>query len=401
LVWSKAPLPRVYIERSSYRDPLAQWLNLSTMNHKTSIRETVLKFNRGETLSPEENAELEAWRERVLLDEKELDLFSEEEWPEEKIGELPGMPEEVWDDIDGRVMAEKRATIGSRYSKWLFPALSTAAVLIIIIAAGLYGYRYQHSLRTPGVSAVVSWETIASGHYHGELSGAGGLQFIDSSTDGQAEPFPRRLPDGSVATLSYRSSLRYGAHFKDSARELWLQGDACFDVVKDPRHPLLVHIGTTTVEVLGTRFNCMNYPGMTGEITVLSGSVRVKDGTRSRDLKSAQRALIGQEQGQEGLTTTITVEEADHPNNSIAWMDPNPTIESDDQELYTLVCKLAYYYHFDVGWPPTLKAGKVTASLFLRNSLRQNVEIINAGLKDINLDIKDRVIDVTPKRHFY
>jgi hypothetical protein len=369
------------------------------MNHKTSIREIVLKFNRGEILSPGEDAELEAWRERVLLDEKELELFPGEEWPEEKTGELPGMAEKVWDDLEGRVMAEKRATIRSRNVKWLLPVLSTAAAaLIIIIAAGLYGYRYQHSLRTPGVSAAVTWETVAPGHYHGELSGAGGLQFIDSSMDGQAEPFPRQLPDGSMATLSYRSSLRYGAHFKDSARELWLQGDACFDVVKNPRHPFLVHIGTTTVEVLGTRFNCMNYPGMTGEITVLSGSVRVKDGTESKDLKPAERALIRQAQGQEGLTTTITVQEADHPNNSIAWMDPkNTSIESDGQELYSLVCKLAYYYHVDARWPPTVKAVKVTASLSLRNSLRQNVAIINAGLKDIRLQVNDGGIDAIPK----
>jgi ferric-dicitrate binding protein FerR (iron transport regulator) len=275
--------------------------------------------------------------------------------------------------------------------------ITAVVILIIILAAGLYGYRYQHSLRTPGVSAAVTWETVAPGHYHGELSGAGGLQFIDSSMDGQAEPFPRRLPDGSVATLSYGSSLRYGAHFKDSAREVWLQGQACFDVAKDPRHPLLVHVGTATVKVLGTRFNCMNYPGTTGEITVLSGSVRVQDGTESKDLQSAQRALIRQAQGQEGLTTTITVQEADHPNNSIAWMDANPSIESDDEELFSLVGKLAYYYHVGARWPPTVKAVKVTASLSLRNSLRQNVAIINAGLKDIRLDIKDGGIDVTSK----
>jgi hypothetical protein len=94
------------------------------MNHKTSIREIVLKFNRGETLNPEEDAELEAWRERVLLDEKELDLFPEEEWPEEKIGELPGMAEKVWDDLERRVMAEKRTTTRPRPIKWLLPVLS-------------------------------------------------------------------------------------------------------------------------------------------------------------------------------------------------------------------------------------------------------------------------------------
>ncbi|HEV3327555.1 MAG TPA: hypothetical protein VG052_18190, partial [Puia sp.] len=97
------------------------------MNHKTSIRETVLKFNRGETLSPEENAELEAWRERVLLDEKELDLFPEEEWPEEKIGELPGMPEEVWDDIGGRIIEQEQRTNRPWYAARVIRVAGTAA----------------------------------------------------------------------------------------------------------------------------------------------------------------------------------------------------------------------------------------------------------------------------------
>ncbi len=65
------------------------------------------------------------------------------------------------------------------------------------------------------------------------------------------------LPDGSVATLEAGSSIRYlkDARFlEDTARLVYLTGEAIFNVEYDPDKPFRVETELTSIDVLGTRF---------------------------------------------------------------------------------------------------------------------------------------------------
>ena len=65
------------------------------------------------------------------------------------------------------------------------------------------------------------------------------------------------LPDGSKVKLNANSTLSYPKDFKENkVREVWLEGEAFFDVVHQEQHQkFIVHTTNLDVEVLGTSFN--------------------------------------------------------------------------------------------------------------------------------------------------
>ncbi len=84
------------------------------------------------------------------------------------------------------------------------------------------------------------------------------------------------LPDGSRVWLNGDSRITYGASFGKNNRELTLTGEAYFDVVKDPNHPMIIKTATVTIRVLGTTFNVRAYPDeKTTATTLVQGKVQV------------------------------------------------------------------------------------------------------------------------------
>ena len=64
------------------------------------------------------------------------------------------------------------------------------------------------------------------------------------------------LPDGSVVTLNANSTLKLAPNLKnDAIREVWLDGEAYFDIAKLNGAKFIVHTPEAQVEVLGTEFN--------------------------------------------------------------------------------------------------------------------------------------------------
>ena len=87
------------------------------------------------------------------------------------------------------------------------------------------------------------------------------------------------LSDGTKVHLNAGTSLKYPVKFlKGQQREVFLDGEAFFDVVKDSEHPFLVHTEAIGVEVLGTKFNLTSYPEDEFVNTVLvEGAVAIQD----------------------------------------------------------------------------------------------------------------------------
>jgi len=62
------------------------------------------------------------------------------------------------------------------------------------------------------------------------------------------------LGDGSSIVLKPKSSLEFPKVFDTSFREVWLTGEAFFEVAKDAKWPFLVHADDLITKVLGTSF---------------------------------------------------------------------------------------------------------------------------------------------------
>jgi transmembrane sensor len=85
------------------------------------------------------------------------------------------------------------------------------------------------------------------------------------------------LPDGTQVWLNAKSSLRYSPDFNGETREVFLEGEAYFDVKKDKNRPFIVYTQDIQVKVLGTAFTVKSYKNdNTSETTLVRGKVRVE-----------------------------------------------------------------------------------------------------------------------------
>lgn len=67
------------------------------------------------------------------------------------------------------------------------------------------------------------------------------------------------LPDGSKVWLNAGSKLFFINDFAGNTREVKLEGEAFFDVTKNPSRPFIVHANNIDIKVLGTAFNVKAY----------------------------------------------------------------------------------------------------------------------------------------------
>ncbi|MCX6225230.1 MAG: DUF4974 domain-containing protein [Bacteroidia bacterium] len=90
------------------------------------------------------------------------------------------------------------------------------------------------------------------------------------------------LPDGTSGMLNSNSKLTYFLPF-NKKRQVSLEGEAWFDVIKDEEHPFEIYTGGSTVKVLGTKFNVMAYPEESYvEVVLQEGKVNFLDNTGDR-----------------------------------------------------------------------------------------------------------------------
>lgn len=75
------------------------------------------------------------------------------------------------------------------------------------------------------------------------------------------------LNDGSRISLEPQGRIRYPEKFDGPRREVFLEGEAFFDIAKDPAHPFLVYANGLVTKVLGTSFRIKAYDGAR-EVTV-------------------------------------------------------------------------------------------------------------------------------------
>lgn len=89
--------------------------------------------------------------------------------------------------------------------------------------------------------------------------------------------FSLKLADGSTVWLNSESSLKFPVQFTSTCREVYLEGEAFFDIEKNEYAPFIVHSGDKTITVLGTRFNVSTYSeDPSWQVTLVQGKVAVQ-----------------------------------------------------------------------------------------------------------------------------
>jgi len=132
-----------------------------------------------------------------------------------------------------------------------------------------------------------------------------------------------RLADGTLVTLNALSTLSYPKNFIGKTREVFLSGEAFFDVAKDHNHPFIVHTNQSDIQVLGTAFDIKSYKNDPQfEATLFRGSIQatLKDNpTVKVILKPTDKLLI--QHISYSLTKETYFDDSNTLNIETAWMN--------------------------------------------------------------------------------
>ncbi|GAA4291897.1 FecR family protein [Aestuariibaculum suncheonense] len=94
-------------------------------------------------------------------------------------------------------------------------------------------------------------------------------------------PFGKRfkviLSDSTIVHLNAGTTFRFPENFIASAnRDVFLTGEAFFEVTKNEQSPFIVHSDKINIQVLGTKFNVSSYPNdASSHSELLEGSVKI------------------------------------------------------------------------------------------------------------------------------
>jgi ferric-dicitrate binding protein FerR (iron transport regulator) len=145
--------------------------------------------------------------------------------------------------------------------------LKIAAVLVLVAGLGFVTYRF--------------------------LKPGGGKNFEILATGAQ-KSF-RVLEDGTEVWLNKNSVIRYNEAFGTKKRELFLEGEAYFDVAHNPKVPMFVHAGGIDIEVKGTAFNVNAYKSNSEiQVALIRGKIQVtnREDTTDKILLKPHQQLI-------------------------------------------------------------------------------------------------------------
>ena len=105
------------------------------------------------------------------------------------------------------------------------------------------------------------------------------------------------LSDGSEVWLNATSRLRFPFNFSGDKREVYLDGEAYFQVTKNDAKPFIVHTSRTDIQVLGTSFNVNAYGDGLTRTSLVSGAVVSSAAGKEVQLKPGQEAIYSSEKG--------------------------------------------------------------------------------------------------------
>ena len=199
------------------------------------------------------------------------------------------------------------------------------------------------------------------------------------------------LSDGTRVWLNAESELRFPVQFGTGEREVYLKGEAYFDVRKDVARRFIVHLKESNVTVLGTSFNIKAY-GDEDYIytTLVEGKVRFTSEKEHEEvtLRPGMQSVLNLKSGKTELKE-VEVEQF------TAWRQGRFVFPS--TTLGDLMCQLKRWYDIDVVYLSPEAKGYEFRGAINRDMDLKNVLAIVEKTSNVVFDINERTIKVTIK----
>ncbi|MBN9382407.1 MAG: FecR domain-containing protein [Chitinophagaceae bacterium] len=199
------------------------------------------------------------------------------------------------------------------------------------------------------------------------------------------------LSDGSVITLGPDSRMSYPASFSDHSREISLEGEAFFQISRDPNRSFIVHTGDIHTKVLGTSFKVEAFAGQPVSVAVATGQVRVDQYKGGKLFQQLAILNPGKKISWNGAAVTPSVLLTDEPVDDInGWVDYRLAFNA--QTLREITTQLGRWYAVDIKFVnPVVADRRLTITLSANMPLQTILEVLRSG-SGFTYQIKDREI---------
>lgn len=180
-----------------------------------------------------------------------------------------------------------------------------------------------------------------------------------TTTKGEKSTF--MMEDGTRVTLNADSKLEYAANFPEKSREVYLTGEAFFDVHGDAEKPFIIHTDKMDIKVLGTAFNVKSYPNEAStEATLLKGAIEVSVNDNPDEkfvLKPSQKFVVNDGDStrkksvavknvSSAVTTLTYFQQRDTMIMETSWLQNKLVFQ--DEDFGTLARRLERWYNVSI-----------------------------------------------------
>jgi transmembrane sensor len=262
----------------------------------------------------------------------------------------PNEPRFDADAAWSRFQRERGLGSGKRPRRIVPPAVWRIAAALLIVAggSGLY-WRSTHSVVAP----VALTERVAANGERPTVT----------------------LGDGTRITLNGGSRLRYPAEASRGDRDVYLEGEAFFEVPHDPSRAFRVHAGNALVRDIGTKFSVTAYAGQAKvDVVVTEGVVALSRDSAAApqlELKAGDGATLAE--GGAPLRMTPAMLES-----SVAWT--NGALVFDQITVRDAAARLERWYGVRVNIADSALASRKVNARFHGERIDQVLDAITLAL---------------------
>jgi ferric-dicitrate binding protein FerR (iron transport regulator) len=203
------------------------------------------------------------------------------------------------------------------------------------------------------------------------------------------------LSDGTKVWLNSDTKIKYPGNFSKNHRDVYLDGEAFFEVSKSEHRPFIVHTSDLKVKVLGTKFNVKAYADENHiETSLFEGRINLeignsgKSGFIEKEVRPGQSFVYSKTKHQLAANR--------FPKDEIIGWKKNQLIFKDDT-FSNLVRKIERWYDVEVVYDEKqFNDRRLTVELYEEERLERLMEIISLALL-VDYKYEKGQIILTPK----
>jgi len=230
------------------------------MDHKAFKQ--LLKRYLDNSCTDDERNIIDQWYE--LLDNETIDVNDRE---------MDEVESRLWNKLQSASI-EKPVVVPIKRKAFPWKYAAAACLLGLVLTGGFLWFK--SNAKAPAGTLVAAKVT------------AGFMEQVNTGTTSKNV----QLEDGSTVTMYPGSKLAFPKHFAAAKREVYLEGEAFFQVSKNPNRPFFVYNNNIVTQVLGTSFDIRGKNGQV-EVAVKTGRVAVYENKEQLRLNEVQQKSNG------------------------------------------------------------------------------------------------------------